>query len=73
MQMCSGSGLDPHITPAGAVLQVDRVSLARHLTAPQKEKLLSLINTHIETPDFGVLGEARVNILALNLALDRLE
>ena len=65
----SASGLDPHITPAAARYQASRVARARGLT---QEQVTQLIARHTEGALWGVLGEARVNVLALNLALDDL-
>ena len=68
MLMASGSGLDPHLSPAAAEAQAERVAAARHSTP---EQIHALIASHIEPRDLGFLGEPRVNVLNLNLALDR--
>lgn len=66
----SGSGLDPHLSPAAARLQLDRVAAARGLSAPQRAQLAALVDQAIEPPQWGWLGESRVNVLMLNLAVD---
>lgn len=66
----SGSGLDPDLSPAGAKIQVARVAKARSLSV---ERLNQLVDQHTEGPLLGVFGPAKVNVLALNVALDQVK
>lgn len=65
----SGSGLDPHISPEAAAYQVERVARARHLAPQQLEKLVA---EWTQGREWGFLGESRVSVLQLNLALDKI-
>ncbi|MFP5039732.1 K(+)-transporting ATPase subunit C [Parasediminibacterium sp. JCM 36343] len=66
----SGSGLDPNITVQSALVQVDRIAKARKLSA---EQVTTLVNSHIEKPLAGLLGTEKINVLALNVDLDKIK
>jgi K+-transporting ATPase ATPase C chain len=64
----SGSGLDPHLSPAAVLWQVPRIAAARGVS---EDRVRAVVDAHTAGRDFGLLGEARVNVLLVNLALDR--
>jgi K+-transporting ATPase ATPase C chain len=66
----SGSGLDPHLSPAAAKVQVARIAHVRKL---DEQKLIALIDAYTEAPALGILGPETINVLKLNIALDALE
>lgn len=72
MIFSSGSGLDPHISPEAALLQVNRVVAARKFSSEQKEKLAKLVESSVEDPQWWIFGQPRVNVLKLNIGLDQL-
>ena len=73
MLLASASGLDPHISPKAALLQVDRIVKARKFSDQQKQKLLKIVTEQTESPQFSFLGETRIKVLTLNIALDKLK
>lgn len=73
MLFASASGVDPHISHEAAIIQVERVSIARGFNEVQKKRVYDLINSMTEKPQIGFLGDAVVNVLLLNLELDKVK
>jgi K+-transporting ATPase ATPase C chain len=73
MLFASASGLDPHISPEAALLQLKRVAMARNLNETQKQKVEQLIKNKTQEPQFFLFGEPRINVFELNLALDSIK
>jgi K+-transporting ATPase ATPase C chain len=73
MLFASASGLDPHISPESALIQVNRIAHARNFTAEQKRKLINCVNDLSDGPQFLLFGEARMNVLLLNLETDKIK
>jgi K+-transporting ATPase ATPase C chain len=73
MITASASGLDPHISPKAAYMQVERISKARGFEAKQKAELKNLIAKLSEAPQFHLFGEERINVLKLNIELDKMK
>lgn len=69
--LASASGLDPHLSPAAARFQVDRIAAARGIGEGRRGELEALFAAHEEAPTFGIFGRPRINVLRLNLELDR--
>lgn len=72
MLLASASGLDPHISPKAAFLQVNRIAIARHFNSIQRSMLNETIEKLTEKPQFLIFGEERINVLNLNIVLDKL-
>ena len=73
MVTASASGLDPHISPAAALLQISRIAQARGMDKAGQDKLIDLVNDLTENRQFSFLGEPRINVFLLNLKLDSLK
>jgi K+-transporting ATPase ATPase C chain len=73
MLFASASGLDPHISPEAALLQLERVAMAGNLNETQKQKVEQLIKNKTQGPQFFLFGEPRINVFELNLALDSIK
>jgi potassium-transporting ATPase KdpC subunit len=72
MIFASGSGLDPHISPEAAMLQLSRVATARNFDETKQQQIRQLINRMTEKPQFSLFGEPRINVFELNLAMDNI-
>jgi potassium-transporting ATPase KdpC subunit len=70
MLCASGSGLDPHISPEAAKMQIERIALARHLGVQGRQHLEACVERMIECRQWGFLGQPRVNVFLLNYMLD---
>lgn len=70
--LASGSGIDPHISPVNALLQSGRISEERNFDINKKRQLIELINRFTEGPQFGFLGDSRINVFNINIELDKL-
>jgi len=73
MLFASASGLDPHISPLAALLQVNRIAKARKFEEKEKKRLVEIIDSLSEKPQWLCLGEKRVNVLWLNLEVDKIK
>jgi len=73
MLFASASGVDPHISPATALLQTERIALSRNFNDGQKQKLILLVAKMTEKPQYSLFGEERINVFLLNLELDKIE
>jgi K+-transporting ATPase ATPase C chain len=73
MFFASASGVDPHISPISALFQVERIVKTRKFNKAKKEKVIELIDSLTEKPQFGFLGNEVVNVLLLNIELDKLD
>lgn len=73
MLFCSASGVDPHISPAAALLQIKRIVMTRGLNEEQEQMLNKTIKHLTELPQLGFLGEPVINVLLLNLELDKIK
>ena len=73
MLFASASGIDPHISPASAYLQMERIALSRKFNDEQKLKLARLITELKEEPQYSLFGKERINVFLLNLELDKIK
>jgi len=73
MLFASASGLDPHISPNASLIQVERIAKARGFNNEKKQKLILAIKSFTEHPQFLCLGDERVNVLLLNLEIDKIK
>lgn len=73
MLFASASGVDPHISKQSALLQVNRIAFARNFNLDHKQKLIQIINDITEAPQYMCLGQERINVLILNMELDKLD
>jgi K+-transporting ATPase ATPase C chain len=72
MMSYSASGVDPHISKMAALLQVNRISKARNFDETKRNRIINIIDSFTEKPQFGILGVERINVLMINLEIDKL-
>lgn len=72
MMSYSASGVDPHISKMAALLQVNRISKARNFDVNKRNKIINIIDSFTEKSQFGILGEERINVLMINMEIDKL-
>jgi potassium-transporting ATPase KdpC subunit len=68
----SASGIDPHISPENAILQISRIAKERNYDEKKKNQIIEIVKNHTEKPQFSLFGEERINVLILNLEIDKL-
>jgi potassium-transporting ATPase KdpC subunit len=73
MITASASGIDPHISPGAALMQVDRIVKARKFDISQKQKVIDLVHNKTEKRQFSIFGEEKINVFHLNLELDKIK
>jgi K+-transporting ATPase ATPase C chain len=73
MLFASGSGIDPHVSPEAALLQVERICKVRNFNSAQRQNLVEVIVKLTEKPQYSLFGKERINVFLLNLELDKIQ